>query len=438
MHLDMVNQELIYLCGIIMILSNAAFKLSSMSSSTNALAIQRVALDGWIGEVATPDNVWWTKDELKFDCTGCGKCCVNDGEVWMDIDEFVDLIELLQDTSTAIYDKYVDAAMDGWVKLKNKIPTTDNPSLLDRCIFLGEDEKTCGIYTVRPAQCRTYPYWPRLLLNREAWDKEAVVPEESTRQGRNWSYDDGGCEGMEHADARVVPVKTIYRNSELYNQYNDGFPLSMMGDDRIRILAKADLIMNVNKATKSWVKQFVIGYGLCPFAEAVFTAGSIRYRVYTGSERELIISKIRYEILHLLTTSEKECSTTLLTLPLAFGNFEEFHKFQLELQDEIIPSIENETLGPTDSRDKDDVPPDIEIAAFHPLYQWEGTEINDPLNYEKRAPFPTINLLRAAHIRESTNEIKTAKISENNIENLKDIGSSRLKKEFENLLKLAI
>ncbi|CAN0280068.1 unnamed protein product, partial [Laminaria digitata] len=34
------------------------------------------------------------------------------------------------------------------------------------------------------------------------------------------------------------------------------------------------------------------------------------------------------------------------------------------------------------------------VACFHPKYAFEGLEEDDVLNYEKRSPLPTINLLR--------------------------------------------
>ena len=51
--------------------------------------------------------------------------------------------------------------------------------------------------------------------------------------------------------------------------------------------------------------------------------------------------------------------------------------------------------------------PEIQLAFFHPGFQWADAEEHDPLNFEKRAPFPTINLLRAAKIRDYANEQKT-------------------------------
>lgn len=46
-----------------------------------------------------------------------------------------------------------------------------------------------------------------------------------------------------------------------------------------------------------------------------------------------------------------------------------------------------------------------QLAFFHPSFMWADTDFDEPLNYEKRAPFPTINLLRAAKIREFTSEV---------------------------------
>ncbi|MCA8912053.1 MAG: YkgJ family cysteine cluster protein, partial [Planctomycetes bacterium] len=31
----------------------------------------------------------------------------------------------------------------------------------------------CGIYEVRPTQCRTYPFWPDIMRAPETWQREA-------------------------------------------------------------------------------------------------------------------------------------------------------------------------------------------------------------------------------------------------------------------------
>jgi len=138
---------------------------------------------------------------LSFGCTGCGKCCQNDGEAWLDTDEFVDLVDFLQLSQEEVLDKYIDKIMGGWVRLQNKVSSLIDASVADSCIMLQEDGKTCSIYSVRPAQCRTYPYWPRLLYNESNWLSEAVLPtgtaaSSALPESRQWSAAMGGCEGV--------------------------------------------------------------------------------------------------------------------------------------------------------------------------------------------------------------------------------------------------
>ena len=143
------------------------------------------------------NDVWW-KEGLKFGCTACGRCCQNEGEVWLDSDEFADLSTNLKEDPKVVLDKYAEKTMSGWVKLKNQV--SDDPKINDRCIFLGDDGKQCSIYESRPIQCRTYPFWPRLLSSPTEWEKEAVQPDVfkivEGSGDRHWTPATGGCEGM--------------------------------------------------------------------------------------------------------------------------------------------------------------------------------------------------------------------------------------------------
>ena len=495
---------------------------------------------------------WW-RDGLKFGCTACGRCCQNEGEVWMDSDEFADLTLHLQKSPLAVLNEYVEMVENGWVKIKSgdRVRNKEGNLLDDRCIFLGEDGKACSIYEARPIQCRTYPFWPKLIMTPEGWDKEGVVPDDMP--GRHWSPD-GGCEGVNAIDAPIINAKIIHRNHELYRYYHDVFPFMTSGDDNNKLLAKVGVLNGVVKATKAWVQQFVLRHNLCPFAESVFVDNKIRYRVFLGTDKGKIIERLRYEMLALLTTKEEDVATTLLMLPFALNNFEEFHEFSLDLEDLVLPSIERDLQGPSPSispdtqrqglgsnpspttsigatgtptkrrsllqrkssqqggsspsvssegsggcpvvhmvepsnkngmqssqpfaessssgrlrsslllspslpstslpsssisttiltdissqfppslplpslgnsnnksnnnnnnnsifpgqqnNDKMEPLPEIQLAFFHPGFQWADSEEHDPLNFEKRAPFPTINLLRAAKIRDYANEQKT-------------------------------
>lgn len=61
--------------------------------------------------ISTTD-VWW-KEGLKFGCTACGRCCQNEGEVWLDSDEFSDLSIHLKESPQTVLEKYSESVMSG-------------------------------------------------------------------------------------------------------------------------------------------------------------------------------------------------------------------------------------------------------------------------------------------------------------------------------------
>jgi len=211
-----------------------------------------------LAAVSTPPaasaSPFWVEG-LPFGCTSCGRCCHNEGEVWLDSDEFSDLVLHLKMPPRTVVDHYVDTVMNGWTRLKNN---GAKDAMDDRCVFLGPDGKQCTIYEARPVQCRTYPFWPRLLTNQGEWDKEAVVPDDV--EGKHWSAKDGGCEGINAPGAPVISAKVVHRNHELYKMYNDAHPFMTTGDDVNRLLAKVGVINGVVNATKAWVDRFVLQY----------------------------------------------------------------------------------------------------------------------------------------------------------------------------------
>jgi Fe-S-cluster containining protein len=138
----------------------------------NENSASRLFLSTTVAAETTGKSVWW-QSGLKFGCTACGRCCQNDGEVWLDADEFCDLTSHLKLPPAVVLEKYSEKVMSGWVKLKNKV--SDKASESDRCIFLDDDGKKCTVYEARPVQCRTYPWWPRLLLNESEWQTEVLL-----------------------------------------------------------------------------------------------------------------------------------------------------------------------------------------------------------------------------------------------------------------------
>jgi uncharacterized protein len=65
----------------------------------------------------------------------------------------------------------------------------------------------------------------------------------------------------------------------------------------------------------------------------------------------------------------------------------------------------------------------LQIASFHPRYQFEGSGPDDIENYTNRAPYPTLHLLREASLTRAVEAFPDgAKIYERNIETLRRLG----------------
>ena len=103
---------------------------------------------------------------LHFECTGCGDCCVaTDGYyVYLDRDEAEAIRTSLGLSAGWFRRRYLDRLADGELVAASEAD--------GRCVFLQADGR-CRVYSVRPLQCRTYPFWPEVLASRRTWQREA-------------------------------------------------------------------------------------------------------------------------------------------------------------------------------------------------------------------------------------------------------------------------
>ncbi len=100
-------------------------------------------------------------DGLRFGCTRCGNCCRQPGFVWLTVDEMASIashLKLSVEAFQARFDVQWDADAQSW-----RIDAVDG----EGCPLL--DGNSCTVHPVKPAQCRTFPFWPELLDDRDAW-----------------------------------------------------------------------------------------------------------------------------------------------------------------------------------------------------------------------------------------------------------------------------
>ena len=166
--------------------------------------------------------------------------------------------------------------------------------------------------------------------------------------------------------------------------------------------------------TRAWVDKAVIGLNLCPFAKAVQVKGQVRYVVSEASTPEQLIYDLAAELNRLHDTSAEEVDTTLLIHPQVLTDFLDYNDF-LEAADALVEEIGLEG--------------EIQVASFHPHYQFDGTAPDDITNYSNRSPYPTLHLLREESIDRAVEAFPEAEaIFETNMKTLETLGHEGWKK----------
>lgn len=171
------------------------------------------------------------------------------------------------------------------------------------------------------------------------------------------------------------------------------------------------------EATRQWLERAVIGLNLCPFAKAVQRKGQVRFVVSEATQPLQLHDDLVRELERLRDTDADLIDTTLLIHPYLLGDFLEFNDF-LEVADDTVADLELEG--------------DIQVASFHPEFQFEGTAPDDITNYTNRSPYPTLHLLREASIDRAVAAFPDASaIFDTNIATMERLGIEGWKKLFD-------
>ena len=162
--------------------------------------------------------------------------------------------------------------------------------------------------------------------------------------------------------------------------------------------------------TRAWVRRAVIGLNLCPFARAVDVKDQIRYVFSDATDPETLLATLVVELQRLADTDPALVDTTMLIHPRVLGDFEDFNDF-LELADAAVEDL-----------DLDGV---LQVASFHPRFQFADTEPDDVTNATNRSPYPTLHLLREDSVDRAVAAFPEAEaIFERNMETLEKLGAA--------------
>lgn len=131
--------------------------------------------------------------------------------------------------------------------------------------------------------------------------------------------------------------------------------------------------------TRRWLEYAVIGLNLCPFAKAVYAKQQVHFVLSDADSPEALLEDLIAELIRLRDADPQSIDTTLLIHPHALMNFLDYNDF-LETADDAVAALDLEGV--------------LQVASFHPDYQFAGTAADDVGNCSNRAPFPTLHLLR--------------------------------------------
>ena len=130
-------------------------------------------------------------------------------------------------------------------------------------------------------------------------------------------------------------------------------------------------------ATRCWVEKVVVGMNLCPFARPVVETGRIRFVVSDADDFEPALTDFAEELARLDTDETTE--TSLFILPGGFADFDHYLDL-LAMANALLVDLGYEGV--------------YQLASFHPEYQFESSEPDDPANCTNRSPYPMFHLIR--------------------------------------------
>lgn len=134
---------------------------------------------------------------------------------------------------------------------------------------------------------------------------------------------------------------------------------------------------------RGWLERAVIGLNLCPFAKSVYVKQQVRIIISDAGTPSALLEQLGEELLYLRDTPADQTDTTLLVHPQVLIDFMDYNDF-LDDAEGLLTALSLDG--------------ELQIASFHPAYQFAGTGPDDVENLTNRSPYPMLHLLREASI----------------------------------------
>jgi hypothetical protein len=170
----------------------------------------------------------------------------------------------------------------------------------------------------------------------------------------------------------------------------------------------------VEADVRRWLERAVIGLNLCPFAKAVYTKNQVRIVVSDASTERALLEELGEELALLRDTPAEQVDTTLLVHPQVLADFLDYNDF-LDDADALVEALALDGV--------------LQVASFHPQYQFAGTEPDAAENLTNRAPYPILHLLREDSVDRAVEAYpEPDSIIERNVETMRQLGPEGFRK----------
>ena len=167
---------------------------------------------------------------------------------------------------------------------------------------------------------------------------------------------------------------------------------------------------------EQWLDEVVIGLDLCPFAARPRREKRVRIAVSHATDDEALLNDLQAELERLSDTPAAELETTLLAIPNMLEDFADYNDF-LDAVDLWVEQFGWEG--------------DLQVASFHPQYQFADTELDDPGNLTNRSPWPLLHIIREESLEKAIEHYPDVDaIPERNIARMKALGPEERKRLF--------
>ena len=168
----------------------------------------------------------------------------------------------------------------------------------------------------------------------------------------------------------------------------------------------------IDKTTANWLERLVIAENLCPFAKSPWAKGLVSLVVSHAVTEANLAQDLHTQLERIAQASSSKLETTLIIVPNMLADFLDFNDF-LDLADALLDDME--LIG------------QIQIASFHPHYQFANTQADDLSNFTNRSPYPILHLLREDSVSQALESGQDAdQIIERNIQTVTRLGAARL------------